>query len=85
MRDTHTFPARRGTLAYHKANKKVQQRFQETLPQVQLRGGKVRNKFMKKWVGMSYTADGGQLDHVRQRLIWVSIEFGRQRSMLHSR
>ena len=34
---------------------------------------------MKTWVGMTYTADGGQLDHVRQRIIWVSIEFGRQR------
>ena len=40
---------------------------------------------MKTWVGMTYTADGGQLDHVRQRLIWASIEFGRQRSMLRSR
>ena len=57
VHDVHTFPVRRGTLAYHKANKKVQQRFQETLPKVQLRGGEVRNKFMKKWVGMSYTAD----------------------------
>ena len=72
-------------MAYHKARKIVQQRFQDSLPKAQLRGGELRNKYVKKWVGMTYTADGDQLDHVRQRLIWASIEFDRQRSMLRSR
>ena len=40
---------------------------------------------MKKWVGMNYSADGGQLDHVRERIIWASIEYGRQQTMLRSR
>ena len=85
VRTAHTFPVRRGTLAYHKARKIVYQRFQDSLPKAQLRGGELRNKYVKKWVGMTYTADGDQLDHVRQRLIWASIEFDRQRSMLRSR
>ena len=40
---------------------------------------------MKKWVGMTYSADGGYKDHVRERLIRASIEFGRQRSMFCNR
>ena len=85
VQTTHTFPARRGTVAYHKANKKVQQQFQESLPKVQLCGGDLWNKYMKKWVGLSYSADGDETDHVRSRLAMASIEFGRQRSMLRSR
>ena len=86
VRNTHTFPARRGTLAYHKASKKVLQQFQDSLPKVQLCGEEdIRNKYMKKWVGMTFSADGGQIDHVRQRVTWASIEYGRQHTMLRSR
>ena len=45
----------------------------------------MRNVYKKKWVGMTYTADGGQDDHVRERLTWDGIEFGRQRGTLGSR
>ena len=45
----------------------------------------MRNVYKKKWVGMTYTADGGQDDHVRERLTWAGIEFGRQRGTLGSR
>ena len=84
VRATHTYPAMRGTSVYHAAKKQVMQRFQESLPTVQLRDGDIRNKYMKKWVGMQYDADGGQLWHVRERLMWAGIEFGRQRRMLRS-
>ena len=33
---------------------------------------------------MTYTANGGQDDHVRERLAWAGIEFGRQRGILSS-
>lgn len=85
VRATHTFPAMRGTIIYHKARKQVMQRFQEGLPSVELRGGVLKNKFVKKWVGMTYDADGGQEYHVRERLMWSGIEFGRQRTMLRNR
>ena len=63
----------------------VRQRFTESLPKVQLRGGSdLRNIYKRKWVGMTYTADGGQDDHVRERLLWAGIEFGRQQKMLRS-
>ena len=84
MRAEHTYPVRGGTRLHHKARKEVLKRFQEGLPTVQLRGGNLRNKYMKKWVGMLYDADGGQEDHVRQRLMLAGIEFGRQRTMLRS-
>ena len=81
----HTFAAGRGSRVYKQARKVVQQRYQESLPKVQLRGGlDLRNVYMKKWVGMTYTADGGQEDHVRQRLAMAGVEFGRQRRMLSS-
>ena len=81
----HTFAAGRGSRVYKQARKVVQQRYQESLPKVQLRGGlDLRNVYMKKWVGMTYTADGGQEDHVRQRLAMAGVEFGRQRRTLSS-
>ena len=57
---THTFPARRGTLAHHKVRKKVMQRFQEGLPTVPPRGDDFMNKYTKKWVVMQYNAAGDQ-------------------------
>ena len=85
VRTEHTYPARGRTQLFRKARRRVMQRFQEGLPTVQLRGGDLRNKYMKKWVGMLYDADGGQEDHVRERLMLAGIEFGRQRTMLRSR
>ena len=77
VRVAHTCAARKGTRAYHLADLEVKSRFQESLPKVQLRGGvNVRNTYKKKWVGMTYTANGGQEDHVRERLTWAGIEFG---------
>ena len=40
---------------------------------------------MKMWVGMTLTEDGGQEDHVRESLVWVGTEFGRQRKTLRNR
>ena len=81
----HTFAARRGSRAFKMVRKKVMQRYQDGLPKVQLRGGiDLRNAYMKTWVGMTFTADGGQEDHVRERLLWAGTEFGRQRKMLTS-
>ena len=67
------------------ARDKVRQRFTESLPKVQLRGGiDLKNVYKKKWVGMTYTADGGQDDHVRQRLLWAGVEFDRQQRAMRS-
>ena len=83
VRVVHTYAARRGTRAHSLADAVVKRRFQESLPKVQLRGGvEIRNVYKKKWVGMTFTADGGQDDHVRERLSWAGTEFGRQREML---
>ena len=85
VRVAHTFAANRGTRAYLMAREVVRQRFQESLPKVQLRGGiDLRNVYKKKWVGMTYTADGGQDSHVRERLSWAGTEFNRQRKALRS-
>ena len=86
VRTAHTCAARRGTRAHTLAREKVYQHFQDNLPKVQLRGGfELRNVYKKKWVGMTFTADGGQDSHVRERLMWAEIEFGRQRGILSSR
>ena len=85
VRVAHTYAARKGTRAYHLADLEVKERYQESLPKVQLRGGALRNAYKKKWVGMTFTADGGQEDHVRERLRWAGIEFGRQRELLRNR
>ena len=83
VRTAHTCTANRGTRAHLMV---VRQRFQEGLPMVQLRGGRdLRNVHKKRWVGMTYTADGGQEDHVRERLAMAGTEFNRQRKTLRSR
>ena len=73
----HTFPVAPGTSAYRKAECNVQQRFQESLPKVRLlRGHAVFNKFKARCVGMTFTATGDDLDHVRSRLTQASVVFG---------
>ena len=43
--------------------------FQHSMHKVQLRGCvDLRNVYKKKWVDMTFTGDGGQEDHVRERL-----------------
>ena len=87
VRTAHICAARRGTRAHHLADVEMKRRFQETLPKVYLRGGVylLRNVYKKKWVDMTFTADGGQEDHVRERLMWAGIDFGRQRGTLRNR
>lgn len=78
-----TYPVRRGTVVYRKALCKVQQRFQETLPKVEmLRGWKFRNKYMTKLVGMTLSADGDDDDFVRNRCLYATVVFGRHKEML---
>ena len=68
---------------YRMTRKEMIQRYQEGLPKVQLRGDiDLRNTYKKTWVGMTFTADDDQEDHVREHLLWTGTEFGRQRKML---
>ena len=49
VRQRHTYPVRKGTVAYRKAYCEVQLRFQEQLPRVQLLGGYLmRNSHMTR-------------------------------------
>ena len=81
----HTFPARQGTHNYRRACLKVQQRYQDSLPKVTLRNGHLlQNKYVAKWVGMTFTANGDEAVHVDDRILQGEIAFDNYHSIMRS-
>ena len=62
----------------------VWQSFREGLSRVYLHGAPLANRYKAKWVGLTLTADGDELSHVRSRLLSAEIHFGQHRKTLGS-
>ena len=82
----HMFPAKPGTMAYRKAFVAVQQKHQQSLPKVRLRGGiMLDNKYKATWLGMALSANGNDEEHVKHSILLAKIKFGQYRLMMRSK